>query len=451
LQTGALGLGSHSEGADFHLFSLTLKGGKGARNYNITNKSAVKDIEYRLIPGITKVKINNEESINVTGFSGTSVTLDSTLSAQSAFEGAVTFMTYNACGTGSHTEGVGTFVASTPEGETDEEELAGYGAHAEGARTMSLGLGSHAEGSYSIAKGVAAHAEGYNSYAEGRCSHAQGCNTIAIGEMSSASGFNTIASGSIQSVFGKYNIDDTEDQFAIIVGGGENNTKRSNLYTLDWEGTGTFKNNLVVTNDLSALNITATEQLEATNLSVTDSVEIGDALTVTGDATFEGTITGAQEVLFEDSLTVSGESTLNDTLTVNSSASITDDLEVECDLDVHGGIDVSGDVYVTGDIHCENFIGNASTATEFESAETVKLTGDVTGETSSTAGWTVATTLSNSGVTAGSYGPSANATPGHSGTFNVPYITVDAKGRVTSCSTKTITLPSDNNTDTLVT
>ena len=52
----------------------------------------------------------------------------------------------------------------------------------------------------------------------------------------------------------------------------------------------------------------------------------------------------------------------------------------------------------------------------------------------------------NSGVTASSYGPSANASPAHSGTFSVPYITVNAAGHITSASTKTITLPADNNT-----
>jgi hypothetical protein len=57
----------------------------------------------------------------------------------------------------------------------------------------------------------------------------------------------------------------------------------------------------------------------------------------------------------------------------------------------------------------------------------------------------------NSGATAGSYGPSANASPGHSGTFSVPYLTVNAAGHITAVSTKTITLPADNNTDTKVT
>lgn len=92
--------------------------------------------------------------------------------------------------------------------------------------------------------------------------------------------------------------------------------------------------------------------------------------------------------------------------------------------------------------------GNAATATQFSANKSVTLSGDVTGSASGKAGWTVTTTLADSGVTAGNYGPSANASPAHKGTFSVPYITVDAKGRVTAASTKTITLPADNNTDT---
>lgn len=95
--------------------------------------------------------------------------------------------------------------------------------------------------------------------------------------------------------------------------------------------------------------------------------------------------------------------------------------------------------------------GNASSATEFSANKDVTLTGDVTGTASSKAGWSVATTLANSGVTAGDYGPSEDASPSHSGTFTVPSITVDAKGRITAASTKTITLPADSNTDTKVT
>ena len=96
--------------------------------------------------------------------------------------------------------------------------------------------------------------------------------------------------------------------------------------------------------------------------------------------------------------------------------------------------------------------GNAATATQFSANTTVALTGDATGTSAgSKKGWSVPVTLANSGVTAGSYGPSANASPSHGGTFSVPYVTVDAKGRVTAASTITVTLPADSNTDTKVT
>ena len=74
----------------------------------------------------------------------------------------------------------------------------------------------------------------------------------------------------------------------------------------------------------------------------------------------------------------------------------------------------------TGTIEATKFKGalegNADTATAFASAQSVTLTGDVTGTASSTGGWSVATTLANSGVSAGTY----------------KSVTVDAKGRVTA-------------------
>ena len=90
--------------------------------------------------------------------------------------------------------------------------------------------------------------------------------------------------------------------------------------------------------------------------------------------------------------------------------------------------------------------GNAGTATKFASAQSVALTGDVTGSASSQAGWSVATTLANSGVTAGSYGPTANVTGSDGATINVPQITVDAKGRVTSVTNRTYTSKDSNTT-----
>lgn len=92
--------------------------------------------------------------------------------------------------------------------------------------------------------------------------------------------------------------------------------------------------------------------------------------------------------------------------------------------------------------------GNAGTADKWKTPRKITWTGDATGEVTldGSADKEASLTLVASGVTAGSYGPSANASPAHAGTFSVPYITVDAKGRVTGASTKTITLPADNDT-----
>lgn len=98
----------------------------------------------------------------------------------------------------------------------------------------------------------------------------------------------------------------------------------------------------------------------------------------------------------------------------------------------------------------------AITVNENSSDRTLTIKGDGTYLSGSVSGSanavTVAITPSDSGATAGSYGDSANQTPGYGSTFKVPYITVDAKGRITEISEHTVKIPaSDNtNTDTLV-
>ena len=89
-------------------------------------------------------------------------------------------------------------------------------------------------------------------------------------------------------------------------------------------------------------------------------------------------------------------------------------------------------------------ISNVESADKLSSARTISLTNHVTGSTTfdGSGNASISATLANSGVTAGSYGPSANATPSAGATFDVPYITVDAKGRLTAASTKTVKMPS---------
>ena len=87
----------------------------------------------------------------------------------------------------------------------------------------------------------------------------------------------------------------------------------------------------------------------------------------------------------------------------------------------------------------------ASTADTLTTARTIATTGDVVGTATGFDGSeniSITTTLASSGVTAGSYGPSANATPNAGATFQVPQVTVDAKGRVTSAVTRTVKIPS---------
>lgn len=62
----------------------------------------------------------------------------------------------------------------------------------------------------------------------------------------------------------------------------------------------------------------------------------------------------------------------------------------------------------------------------------------------SNASFSVDMSLKTTGVTANSYGPSSAGQLAHEGTFSVPYITVDSKGRITSASTQTYTLPEGN-------
>lgn len=94
-----------------------------------------------------------------------------------------------------------------------------------------------------------------------------------------------------------------------------------------------------------------------------------------------------------------------------------------------------------------NLKGNADTATKFKDAQSITLTGDITGTASSQAGWSITTTLSDSGVTNGTYGPTEDVNGSNGATISVPQITVDEKGRVTSIVNRTYTsVNTDTNT-----
>lgn len=148
-----------------------------------------------------------------------------------------------ATGNTSHAEGSGT-VASGDYSHAEGNGSAAYGnySHAEGtgitgiAKSNSAGSYAHAEGSSTTASGQGSHAEGNGSTASGYASHAEGSNTTAYGDYSHAEGNGSKASSNNQHVSGKYNIEDTANTYAEIIGNGTSNSDRSNARTLDWNG-----------------------------------------------------------------------------------------------------------------------------------------------------------------------------------------------------------------------
>lgn len=131
-------------------------------------------------------------------------------------------------------------------------------SHVEGSRTLAFGMQSHAEGNSTKAIGSSSHAEGYNTNAESTYSHAEGYyttasgnygshaegnRTTASGDYSHAEGNGTIAASTDQHVQGRYNIEDSSNKYAHIVGNGYDSAL-SNAHTLDWDGNAWFKGNI---------------------------------------------------------------------------------------------------------------------------------------------------------------------------------------------------------------
>lgn len=126
----------------------------------------------------------------------------------------------------------------------DNVAATGDFSHAEGKDNNASGNASHAEGIGTTASGMAAsHAEGFETTASGATSHAEGQYGTASGEASHVEGYETLASSQYQHVQGKYNIEDTNDVYAHIVGNGTS-SERSNAHTLDWDGNAWYAGDL---------------------------------------------------------------------------------------------------------------------------------------------------------------------------------------------------------------
>ena len=127
-------------------------------------------------------------------------------------------------------------------------------ADASGNNSCALGCMNRAYGSCSFAAGgIATTANGNDSVAfSGATANgndsvafsgaiADGDYSVAIGDATAsgdysvAIGAGVAAAGDHQFVYGKYNIEDTENKYSHIVGNGDS-SNRSNAHTLDWDG-----------------------------------------------------------------------------------------------------------------------------------------------------------------------------------------------------------------------
>lgn len=186
----------------------------------------------------TFVKKIDEYNAGKTVPQGTSVTIDETTYTVGA--GAEIFNDYTnnkAVGMNSHAEGVNTkAIGMFSHTEGAITKAIGINSHAEGSASTASGNQAHTEGSSTTASGVNSHAEGGNTQAVGLNSHAEGGDTTANGINSHAEGGGTIASSTNQHVEGKYNVEDSSDKFAHIIGNGTADNARSNAFAVDWNG-----------------------------------------------------------------------------------------------------------------------------------------------------------------------------------------------------------------------
>lgn len=141
-----------------------------------------------------------------------------------------------------------------------------------------VGDNSHAEGNNTTASGLDSHAEGDTTTASGYASHAEGFVTTASGEVSHAEGYGTNAASQCQHSQGKYNIEDSSDTYADIIGNGTSDTARSNAATVDWSGNAWYAGDVYVgstsgTNKDAGSKKLATEEYVDSAVSIYTGVE----------------------------------------------------------------------------------------------------------------------------------------------------------------------------------
>lgn len=173
------------------------------------------------------------------------------------------------------------------------------------------------------------------------------------------------------------------------------------------------------------------------------------AISLAGDATGSASFDGSAAVSIATTLASSGVTAGSYGPSANATPAAGGTFSVpQVTVDAKGRVTGAAARTITIPAAPTSVSGNAGTATKLATARTISLTGDATGSASfdGSANASITATLAASGATAGSYGPTAAASPGYGGTFTVPQVTVDAKGRVTGAAARTITMPATQTT-----
>ncbi|MED9879005.1 MAG: hypothetical protein UFN18_01600 [Ruminococcus sp.] len=125
-----------------------------------------------------------------------------------------------------------------------------------GFNCLATDICTFAIGNYATASGNTSASIGQNTEATGDYSFATNYFTKASGLASFSEGYQTIASGDYSHVQGKYNIEDTDNKYAFIIGNGTSDTTRSNAFAIDWNG------GLYIGNEKAKVSLTLGERVQ---------------------------------------------------------------------------------------------------------------------------------------------------------------------------------------------
>ena len=231
-------VGKNVTGTEYTIDGQTVIAGDGAEIFNdyVNNKAAG---EYSHAEGFGNTA--SGAGAHVEGYGGVRAT-----GQGSHAEGGGT----TASGLGSHAEGGGaTAIGEYAHSEGRGTMASGPNSHAEGLGARATGDYAHAEGAGTIASGPNSHAESGGTTASGNSSHAEGAGTTASGFASHAEGYFTVAASSYQHVQGQYNVSDSNDTYAFIIGNGTGGNARHNAFAIDWNG------NIYVNNSATGVNV----------------------------------------------------------------------------------------------------------------------------------------------------------------------------------------------------